>query len=262
MTLHRSDIKLWLSVATAIFLSLTNIHAQRKDFNYKFIAKIVNADSAEVVKDCHVINKTMMLGTVSDDYGSFTITANLKDSITFSAIGYEKLVIAVHDSMYTNNRVIKLKPIAYALGEVNIGRLSTYDRFKRDVMNTEIKKPDFKIDPISRFEVAPNLLPNQGGINLPGLGSPVTFFYNLWSKEGKQQRYYLSVVNETADYIVIGNKFNGLIVRQLTGLTDDELVEFMAYCEFTKSYLMIADQGQINRSIMQKYKEYIKMKGK
>ena len=260
MIFEQRYIRGLLPVAILIFLSAASTNAQRKDFNYKFIAKITDADSANAIKGCHVINKTMLFGTVSDDHGRFTITANVKDSIMFSAIGYEKLTIAVHDSMYTDNRIVKLKPIAYELDEIDIGALSTYEQFRRDAMNAEIKKPNFKIDPISKLEVSAPLLPNQGGIKIPGLGSPVSFFYSLMSKEGKQQRYFLSVINETADHIIIGNKFNGLIVHQLTGLEDDELVEFMSSCMFTKTYLLLATPSEINRAVIQKYREYIKTK--
>ncbi len=242
-------------------LSFATVRAQPwKDFKYKFIAKVMSADSAVVIPNCHVLNKTQKMGTVSDEYGSFTITANVKDSLEFSAIGYAKLTIAVHDSMYTNTRVVRLKPTTYALSEVNIGLFSTYDRFKRDVMNTRVEPLGWSIDPISKFEIYTPPLPGQGGINIPGLGSPVTFLYNLLSKEGKQMRRYIDVINGTADHVIIGEKFNGLIVYQLTGLKDDELIAFMSSCMFTKEYLLFASQQDINRNIMLRYGEYLKHK--
>ena len=39
--------------------------------------------------------------------------------------------------MFSNNRIISLKPAVYNLSEVEIGLLSTYDRFKRDVLSRE-----------------------------------------------------------------------------------------------------------------------------
>lgn len=242
-----------------MIFSATDAHAQRKDFKYKFISKLISADSTEsVITRAHVINTTQKLGTVSDEYGTFTITANVGDSIMFSAIGYETLRIAASDSMYTNNRIVRLIPTTYELSEVNIGILSTYDRFKQGVLGQESQTNNFGIDPISKFEVYTPPLPNQGGLNIPFVISPVTFLYNLLSKEGRQQRYLLSVVNGTADHVVIGEKFNGLIVNQLTGLKDDELVKFMSYCNFPKEYLLQASEAEINRAVMQMYREYVK----
>jgi hypothetical protein len=84
--------------------------------------------------------------------------------------------------------------------------------------------------------------------------------YDLWSKEGKQRQYYQSVVKGTADFVVIGNKFNGYIVKRLTGLENDELVKFMSFCGFSNSYLLAASEMEIQRAIMRKYSEYTRIK--
>jgi hypothetical protein len=238
----------------------SSVKAQR-DYKYKFISRVIDDSTGIAIKDCHIINKTQHMGTISNEFGSFTITANLKDSIQFTAIGYEKLVIVATDSMYTNNRIVRLKPKIYDINVVDIGLFSTYDRFKQDVMGLELKKPSLlEIDPINKFEVYTPPLPGQGGINVPFTISPITYFYNLWSKEGKNQRRYQSIINKTAEHIIIAEKFNGDIVGQLTGLKDDELIAFMSYCFFTKEYLLYASQGEINREIMKKYKQYMEEK--
>jgi hypothetical protein len=84
--------------------------------------------------------------------------------------------------------------------------------------------------------------------------------YDLWSKEGKQRQYYQSVVKGTADFVVIGNKFNGYIVKKLTGLENDELISFMSYCGFSNAYLLAASETEIQRQIMRKFNEYVRIK--
>ena len=247
-----------------LFLSFAYCEVQaqwkdhRKDYNYRFIARIMDADTAVMLSNCHIINKTQNLGTVSDEFGSFTVTANAGDSIMFSIIGYARLTIAVHDSMYANNRVVRLKPTAYVLSEVDIGILSNYDRFKRDILSKEAQEAYKMASSVSPYEVYVPPLPNQGGINVPLSISPITFLYNLLSKEGKQYDYYLSVIKGTAEFIIIGEKFNGFIVRELTGFENDELIKFMSYCMFTKEYLLMASEMDIRREIMRKYREYVK----
>lgn len=248
---------------TLLIVLSGNVIAQ-PDYKYKFISRVIAADStATAIVDCHIMNKTQRMGTISDEFGNFTLTANVKDSIEFTAIGYEKLILVVQDSMYTNTRIVRLTPAIYELSEVNVGLFSTYERFKRDVMNTEVDRLNLKIDPISKFEIYTPPLPNQGGgINIAKLGNPVTLLYDLLSKEGKQYRHYLSVINRTADHIIVGEKFNGEIVYQLTGLKDDELVLFMSSCLFTKEYLLSASHEEINREIMIKYRAYLAEKNK
>ena len=253
---QKSKIKNIIFVLLVLF-AFSEIQAQRRDFNFRFIAKIMDADTAIVIPRCHIINKTLNLGTTSDDFGTFMITANVGDSIMFSSLGYERLTIAVHDSMYTNSRTIRLKPTAYILTALDVGLFSTYERFRRDILSMEAQKAyDLAFD-VSRFEVFTPPLPNHGGINVPFAGSPVTFLYNLWSVEGKNYRQYLSVINGTAEFIIIGEKFNGFIVREMTGFENDELVKFMSYCRFSKEYLLAANEMEIRRAIMSKYREYV-----
>jgi hypothetical protein len=69
-------------------------------------------------------------------------------------------------------------------------------------------------------------------------------------------RYYMSLIDGTAKHIRIGEKFNGELVHQLTGLENDELILFMSSCYFSKEYLLYMPQEEINREIMRKFKEY------
>ena len=248
------------TLALLVFSAFSEVQAQwldsRKDYKYKFMSRVVDADTAVAIPRCHIINKTQNMGTISDEFGNFTVTANVGDSLMFSAIGYGRTIMVVRDSMYTNDRTVKLKSVSYVLSEVEIGLLSTYDRFKRDFLSMDAGET-VKMAPLSKFTTP---LPNQGGINIPlahPLSSPITFLYDLWSKEGKQYRHYLSIINGTAEFIIIGDKFNGILVRQLTGLENDELVTFMSFCMFTKDFLLVASEREIQQQIMRKYREYI-----
>ena len=246
-------------IIVLLFICCTT-HAQRRDFNYRFDARIMDADTAVAIPNTHIINKTQNKGTISDEFGFFTVTANTGDSIMFSSIGYESLTIVARDSMYSNNRVIKLKPAVYLLTEMEIGLLSTYDRFKRDILSREAQEAYKLAHDGEKYATYNPPLPNQGGINIPlfgALASPVTFFYDLWSTEGRQYRHYLSVINGTAEFIIIGEKFNGLIVREITGLENDELVHFMSFCKFSKDYLLFASEMEIRRAIIRKFREYL-----
>ena len=235
------------------------VQAQWKDYNYKFMATVMDADTAVAIPNCRIINKTQNLGTLSDEYGFFTITANTGDSIMFSSIGYGRVTMVVRDSMYTNDRIVRIKPVVYVLNEIEIGILSTYDRFKRNILSKEAQEA-YRLAPLaSKYDIYIPPLPNQGGINVPLMVSPVTFLYNLWSKEGKQYQHYVNIINGTAEFIIIGDKFNGLLVKELTGLENDELIKFMSYCMFTKEYLLYAPAREIQWEIMRKYRTYRSM---
>ena len=210
----------------------------KTDFNYVFRSRVICDSSLSSIRDCHIVNKTQRTGTTSNAYGDFTITANVNDSISFSAIGYEKLTIALTDSMYNYGYIIKLKPKAYELDEITI------TPYRLD------------LQPIHRSEVYTPPLPNQGGVNIPTGINPVTLIYNLFSREVKQKKYYKKLVEGTADFMLLGEKFNGVMVSQLTGLKDDELVKFMSFCDFSTDFLLNYSPETIKRAIRKKYQEY------
>ena len=213
--------------------------SQRKvDIDYLFRSRVVSDSSFNSIRDCHIINTTQRMATVSDAYGNFKIVANLNDSISFSALGYEKRTIVVTDSVYNYGHIIQLKPITYEMDEVVI-------------------RPLIEAPVISKWEVYAKPLPNQGGVNIPTDIHPVSFFYDRFSKEGKQKKYYRKITNGTADFMVIGEKFNGEMVAELTGLQNDELIKFMSYCNFSNYFLMNYSPKTIQRAIRQKYQEYI-----
>ena len=207
------------------------------DYNYIFRSRVLNDSSLSPIKDCHIINKTLRTGTVSDGFGDFKITANVNDSIMFSAIGFETLTIALSESMYDFGLIIRLKPTTYEMEEVTIRPI--------------IEKPL-----VTKWQVYTPPLPNQGGINIPTGINPVTALYNLFSKEGRQQKYYRKLMDKTADFMIIGEKFNGEIVAQITGLKDEELVKFMSYCNFSNEFLRNYSPETIKRAIRTKYQEY------
>ncbi|MDR0713483.1 MAG: carboxypeptidase-like regulatory domain-containing protein [Bacteroidales bacterium] len=240
----------------AIFAPVAG-HAQLPDYHFRFAARVIDDSTGVALRDCYIVNKTLKLGTVSDEFGNFTLTANRKDSIEFSLLGYGKSVMAVEDSMYSNDRAVRLKPVAFQLPEVGILRFPGYSQFKHEFLNTKEALSSMPVDPVNRFEITPSLLPGQGGFNLlPFYVSPVTYLYHLLSREGRHMRYYMSLIDGTAEHFRIGEKFNGELVRQLTGLEDDELVRFMSSCYFSKKYLLYVPQEEINREIMRKFREY------
>ena len=208
--------------------------------NYTFHSKVICDSSFNSVRDCHIINLSRHTGTMADAYGEFRISADVNDSISFSALGYEKRMITLTDSMFTYGYIIKLKPTVYELEEVTITPF-------------RIELPE-----ISKFGIYTPPLPNQGGINLlPGEMSPVSALYNRFSKEAKQKKYYKKLIEGTADFMVAGEKFNGAMVAQLTGLKDDQLIEFMSYCAFTKDFILNYSPETIKRAIRIKYKKFI-----
>ena len=205
---------------------------------------VLDQSDVKPMSDVHVFNKRTNIVTITAPNGSFRIMGTKGDSIRISCIGYATYNTVVADS--TDKPVILLRPVAYDLGGVVI-------------------RPDTLR--VAGVAEAIRLAQQEGGYPLqrpswgfgPVIGGPVTLLYNAFSKTAKQERAYMAKVMGTDDNIVIGSKFNGDIVSDLTGLRGTELVNFMAWCGFSRKYLLTANDGQVEKSILDKWFQYKKL---
>lgn len=98
-------------------------------------------ESKTNIENIHVINKTAQVFTITDNNGSFTITAKLNDTIRFSSIQHKIKDIVVSTEIIINQAVfVKLDEQINELDEVIVGKVLTGDLLS-DIKNTEGKAP-------------------------------------------------------------------------------------------------------------------------
>ncbi|NRD21192.1 hypothetical protein HNV08_14125 [Winogradskyella eckloniae] len=107
-------------------------------------------DSKGTIKNIKVYNKTQNRLTLTNDDGDFSITANVKDSITFESLFYHKKTIILEDIHFTETFVFELKEILNELDEVEIKAEPEQPVFTEETYNAELKnilKEDIKNNP-------------------------------------------------------------------------------------------------------------------
>jgi hypothetical protein len=219
-----------------------------------FEGRVVSLDSAVVVPYANVINRTKHLGTVASSAGYFSLTADPGDEIVISSIGYKEEHILLTHAFLSEFQVIYMTEEIYPLEEVRVFRFNNYRSFKRDFMR------DVPALDTTYFNVPPPLegysanRPEWGtGITL---GNPITALYNLLSREGRSVQKYMAIVNGTDENVMIAQKFNGVVVRSLTGLQGESLVLFITYCNFSRDFLLYASQQEIRRAVLDRYEQF------
>lgn len=216
-----------------------------------FSGRVVTPDSISGIGYAHIINRTKHLGTVANPGGFFSITANTGDEIFVSALGFFEKSFRVDSGHLSKGYTITLTEQIYPLDEVRVFRFNDYASFRREFLR-EVPVEDtlFRNIPPPLDGYSVNRPEWGAGITL---NSPVTSLYNLLSREGRAFRQYLNILNGTDDNLVIAQKFNGVIVRSLTGLEGEDLIRFISYCNFGKQYLLYASQQEIQRAILRHY---------
>ena len=206
--------------------------------------QVVNSKTFAPIPLATVTIKRSRKGTICDSVGVFHLQIKQSDTLKISALGYKERewpVPLIINPDFPPFFQIKLHDVSYLLDEVDIYALGTWDEFKEDFINTELKEKD-PINKDIKEQLAPyntrepNIVPAQYRPKREKLGvldavfSPTDFLHGKLSKREKIKRKLAKTIREEGKNKKISEKYNAEIVSEATELTGDELVAFMEFC--------------------------------
>jgi hypothetical protein len=207
---------------------------------------VIEAHTFETIPTTHVINKSTLKGTLSDDDGKFVIDLKWGDTIVFSNIAYKYFYFIYSDSTTSlKNVVIKMEEQNYLLNEVSV---FSYKLTSNDDKAIEIRKP----------AVPDNSELSDGRIVRADLSSPAELLYNLFGSKPRQLRMLAQLKAEDAYREKLEESNNRSSVVQLTGLSQTELEAFMFYCKFAPVRMQTLNDYEFLISVQQCYRQYVK----
>lgn len=213
----------------------------------------------EPVGLAHAFNITQKKGCISDLLGYFSIPFKLGDSLSITAIGYHTKHVLnwgqfIKDTLFYE---LTLTPKVYQIEEVKISRFSTYDRFLREFANLKLAKTRVT----EQQEVIQlYFLKITKGLDLRNLPQPTMglSFGKDWYQ--KQNEKVAEAIENDRKKRVSERKFNAGIVSNLTGLTGDELQEFMEFLKFDENFILNSTDYEIRERILDEFKEFESVK--
>ncbi|NOQ24700.1 MAG: hypothetical protein GQ564_04990 [Bacteroidales bacterium] len=259
-----------LKITLFIVFQLLNFTLQaQSDFNKFEIIKgeVLDDSTGFYIPFANIFNESKKTWDSTNEKGSFSIWADIGDTLMLSAVGYLSYVTFITDSLIKENLVIKLEPRAYEIGEVTIKSIKPYSKFKQDVLNLDL--PQTELDSITNEltlqskeaalkadyerEVKEVFAREDGTLFVLGLSKLSS------RKEHKQQKALKKAVNESEEKKIIDKKYNREIVKIFTKLTDKELTDFMIFCNFSNEFLLETNDYDIAKAILEKCIEYKKI---
>ncbi|SFE13046.1 CarboxypepD_reg-like domain-containing protein [Chitinophaga sp. CF118] len=176
---------------------------------------IVDKDNRLVLPYASVFNKSTGKRAYSDKGGFYKISANPKDLIIFSFIGYKPDSIVVSQAIGTETREIGLVVESKQLRSVEVSsRLTPY-----------------QIDSLERREKFGYILdlPNHrlAGDNTPQGAGIVFSPFTRYSRKEKQKREFKKIYAKAEMQKYIDSRFTPLFVSRVTSLKGDSLLHFM-----------------------------------
>ncbi|MFP4621758.1 MAG: hypothetical protein ACLFM7_10640 [Bacteroidales bacterium] len=242
-----------------LLLSLSQfVYSQKQDSTIHFFGNLYNADTFKPVKNAHIININNNRATISDSLGNFDIRLRQGDSLMISSIGYQQKFYQYNGGWrQVAFESIPLEEKIYEISEVTVTPWGTYKDFQEKFLELDMETPREKIHPLAWKFLEER--PDEVEPKEPGITSPISMIYNLFSKEGKERRKFQELQKRETREKKIRSKFNREIVGDLTGLEGEKLDRFMEFCNFTDEYILNTREYFILERVKLKYKQFMKL---
>lgn len=235
------------------------LKAQKITKGFTVSGIVIDENSGKAVSFCHIYNESRRKGFISDSTGRFNSYTSVGDTLVFIVLGYfgKTYKIQINDTLPF---YIKLTPRTYEIGAVSIGIPRNYSGLKTAILDfdTRKNKPMPELPEYNPF-IRPLLL-DTNVIYKPGfmIMHPVSGIYYRFNKEEKSKRQVRYLQEQELKQPLVDDKFNRNFVSRITGLTGDDLNNFIGYCNFSFNYLYNATPLEIVEAIDRKYNEFKK----
>lgn len=185
--------------------------------------------------------------TSTNENGDFQIPTILGDSISITHIGYENLFVIVNENWIENGSAIfQLTPKTTFLDEVTVTKFPEYREFKGQVLSTNADDTSFQIYGVSKVVITRE---DRLNASLKSRG-PISLMHNAFSKRAKEQKKVRKLIRNQGTYDNAERNFSREWVGELTQLSGDKLTSFIAFCDFTDSYLATTPEYIIHEEMM------------
>jgi len=227
--------------------------------------KIIDEVTGKSVEYGVVLNYSRHITMYSSATGEFYVPANTGDTLVLSAIGYYYKKIIVSDSLLAASRPVTLivSPRAFEIGEAKIVALGTYDQFRRDFVSLDKPKTQAErlADRLADWsqkageEGYQKYQQNRQRDGITIVSIPIR------SRDEKERIALAKIMKTEKVRDRIYQKFNPEIVKEVTGMTEDqEIVEFMVFCDFADQYVLDVNQYTLKEQIALRYELFKKKK--
>lgn len=221
-------------------------------------AVVVNAQTEKPMESVHVVNLTQVIGTITDQNGAFTISAAVDDIIYFSFLGFKSQKVRVTNDMFKfENTEIALTELAYALEEVIVKPYQLTGYLEIDVKNYPINNSyQYSISGLSVSYEGGNKSPSAVTKVLGAILNPADLLRNLFGKRPNQMRKLRKMKEDDQIRDLLASKFDRETLTELLQMEKVDIEDILNNCNYSKSFIMTANDLQILDAISSCYEEF------
>ncbi|WP_435622692.1 carboxypeptidase-like regulatory domain-containing protein [Flagellimonas sp.] len=221
-------------------------------------AKVINAQSGYTMESVHVINLNKVVGTITNQEGRFSIPAAVNDTLYLSFLGFKSQKVRVTNDMFKFEETeIALTELAYALEEVIVRPYQLTGYLEIDVKNLPINNSyQYSISGLSSSYEAGNKNPSAVTKVLGAILNPADLLRNLFGKKPKQLRKLRQMKEDEDIRNLLASKFDRETLTELLQLEKMDIDDILSNCNYSKSFILTANDLQILDAISSCYEEY------
>lgn len=222
----------------------------------KVVGTVVNSEDDTELANVHVVNLNQVIGTITDEDGSFSISAAVNDTLYFSFLGFKSIKVRVtNDIIKFKNTRIGLTELAYALEEVTVRpyRLTGY---------LEIDAKNIPINTGYRYSISG--LPkgyearSPSGVSsvLGAIFDPANTLYKIFGKKPRQLKKLQRMKQDDEIRNLLASKFDRETLSELIQVDKEDIEEILRSCNYSKDFIKSANDLQILDAVSQCYEEF------
>lgn len=226
--------------------------------NKEFTATVIDAQTDKPMVSVHAVNLNQVIGTITNEKGTFTIPAVANDTIYLTFLGYKSQKIRVtNDMLKFKDTKITLTELAYALEEVVVKPYQLTGYLEIDAKNVPINNNyQYTISGLSRGYEAGSKNPSAVTKVLGAILNPADLLRNLFGKKPNQLRKLRQMKEDDKIRDLLAAKFDRETLMELLHMEKVDLEDILSNCNYSKSFILTANDLQILDAISGCYEEY------
>ncbi|QNN41708.1 hypothetical protein [Pedobacter roseus] len=222
-----------------LVLSLSKlIYAQTKPVQ----GIVIDKETKQRLAKVYIYNIRTGDGLYNNTKGEFSTFAIPGDTLVAALSGYgvDTMLFKGQTAMY-----FQLKTLGIRLRDVVIQRkrLTPQQLYEKNVQEY-------------RYQTMKGSSKDLLNLGNGGVGLGIDAIYNLLSRQGRNARHLQKILEKDYREDLIDYRFNANLVRQVLGIKDDELTDFMQQYRPTYQFVLDATDYSFNQFIRNAYKSY------
>lgn len=213
---------------------------------------VIGSDTNNTIPLANILKRPSGDRFISNRYGAFGIQVNENDTLIFSVIGYQNLVLPV--KKYVVNQLtdpirVKLKSTSYRLKEVEVN----YNQRKRDSLARQAAKI---------LRTSP-LLNDYQHVNSWITGSSGSMITDMFAGGNRQLQQYIKLqrlVELYQEQMMVDERYTNSIILRATSLKPEQIIEFKKFCNLPHYFILNSNDYDLVLAIRACYREFARQK--